>query len=871
MLYFLTWYLTLTLFGLAALPLGWTWFRHLPDRGWGLLRPLGLLLVGFAVWLLGSLGFLKLNAGSGLGGLLLLFGLGALVLQRWGGGWAALGAWLRERRWLVLTQEALFLFALAFWTWYRIHDGSGISHTEQPMDFALMNAILRGGEMQPNDPWLSGYAISYYYLGYLLMAQVTALSAVPSGVAYNLALATLAALASVGIFSLASNLVASDEREPRHPALPIAAGLLAVLLLLGISNLTGVATMLYHRGSGPDTLYQWLGVNEMMPDPATGERATASGWWWWKASRTIYDRGEDGGRIEVIDEFPFFSFLLGDMHPHVLALPFALLGLTLAMNALSGALASPTPRRWHLAQLPPEAWGVGDNFGKLTLLLSAVVVGALGMLNTWDLPTQGAILALVWLLAALFGAARGAWRPTLLGWASGGALLLLGALLLYLPFYIGFSSQADGIRLSLWSTAPQQYLLMFGLFWLVLLPLVLTQAGAAAAAARAVSKRTLAISLLMLAVDAAFLLTLSRLNLPEARLAFFVAAFWLLIPLTLLALLEGDDPSPLAIAQVAGLPLLVGLATQRWTMALTALLLGLTLLALWARVRALLPLTEQAEQPQPVPARPAIAGGSPEATLGEVALAEGTSPPGVPAALLFALILTAFALLLTMGSEMFYIKDGFPGRMNTIFKLYYQAWLLMATASAFGVVYLARRLPVALKVPWLLLFALVTLASTWYPLQALPSKAAFNQPANWDGRFWMANIDPDRFAAIEWLNALPEEQVVILEKPGGAYNASESALAGWTGHSTLLGWKNHEGQWRGDYDEIGIREPIIQQIYQTTSADEARALVEQWDIDYVAVTPQEIGAYSLTAPQLDKFRAFMTPVFEQGSVILYGR
>ena len=54
----LRWYLILLLFAAATLPLGWTWFRHLPDRGWGSYRALGLLLAGFAIWFAGSLGLL---------------------------------------------------------------------------------------------------------------------------------------------------------------------------------------------------------------------------------------------------------------------------------------------------------------------------------------------------------------------------------------------------------------------------------------------------------------------------------------------------------------------------------------------------------------------------------------------------------------------------------------------------------------------------------------------------------------------------------------------------------------------------------------------------------------------------------------------
>lgn len=863
MQYFVTWYIVLSLFALAALPLTWTWFRYLPDRGWGLLRPLGLLIVGVTVWYLGTFGLLRLDAGSGLGGLVVLFSVGIWTLHRWGGGLHGLHVWLREHRKLLLVEETIFFVAFAFWVWYRIHDTAGIAHTEQPMNFAFMNAILRGGEFPPNDPWLSGFAISYYYLGYVIVAQVAALSGTPSGVAYNLGLMTLAAMASVGSFSIAYNLIIT-ELNSRRVAVSVA--LLAPLLLLGISNLTGLLTMTYHRNIGPASLYNWFNVVDLTVDPVTLARSPQSGWWWWAASRTLAYLNSDGVKIDVIDEFPFFSFMLGDMHPHVLALPFTILSLAVALNALVGALKYSSVRQWGTLNLPPETWQVGTDFGKLVLLLITVIVGAFTLLNTWDLPTVATIIMAVWFITALIGQEHVKPRSKFVGWLSTCAFLVSGVLLLYLFFFVSFRSQADGIRISLVATPPPQYFLMFGLFWLVLIPLVLSQIKRVAEVLQIVNTRTIAITGLMLLVDAGTLLLLLKQNYAEQWVALLMAMAWFLIPLILFSLMNSEEPILFAIVQVAGFPLLTGLIMRRWTTVFVAVLLGLTLFALWARIRLLISDVEATTNP--ISTDSAIVSGSQMAHAKDVALNSIYRAP--QASLIFALGLAAMAQLLTMGPEIFYIKDGFGGRMNTVFKLYYQAWSLMSIASVFGIVYLVKRMPRALSVPWLTLFALLTAASMWYPVEALQSKANFNGPAHWDGRFWMQNNDPDRFAAIEWLNALPN-QVVILEKVGGAYNPMESALAGWTGHSTLLGWKNHEGQWRGDYEEINRREPVVRQIYQSTDPAATRMLIEQWDIDYVAITPSEVAEYELTSRQINKFRDFMTPVFSQGGVVLFGR
>ncbi len=114
-------------------------------------------------------------------------------------------------------------------------------------------------------------------------------------------------------------------------------GLLGAWAVTIAGNLEGFFEVLHSRGLGSDAFWGWLDIKDLAQASVTGSWYPTDNWWWWRASRVIHDKDPLGRSVEVIDEFPFFSFLLGDMHPHVLALPFVLLALGLALNLVFAA------------------------------------------------------------------------------------------------------------------------------------------------------------------------------------------------------------------------------------------------------------------------------------------------------------------------------------------------------------------------------------------------------------------------------------------------------------------------------------------------------------------------------------------------------
>jgi YYY domain-containing protein len=778
MTYALSWWLAVEILGLAALPLAWRLFRNLPDRGYALAKPLGMLLTSYIFWLAVSL-HLFANSRVSLVFCVLLVAVGAGALHYWrgrsstsgtGGTSEGLVQFLRHNLGMIAANEILFLVAFAVLTLVRAYNPE-ISGTEKPMDFAFLNAILRSEYFPPLDPWLSGFAISYYYFGYLIVAVVTRLSGVPSEVAFNLAIALLFALTANGAFSLTYNLVCRHrERESGGRALPIAFGALGAVFVPVLGNLEAVLEVMHNRGLGSPSFWQWIDVKNLASAAVTGSWIPGDSWWWWRASRVVHDV-VFGVEQEVIDEFPFFSFLLGDMHAHVMGLPFVFLALGLGLNLF---WADREPHWWEMIPL-------------------GVCLGGLGFLNSWDLP----IYLFVCLVASGLASYRRrgrlgrAWLGEVVSFA---VMLVALCLLLYLPFWVGLRSQAGGIGLVLLvKTRLHQYLIMFGTFIYAVAPLLFyrlwrVERALHSAGARSTRERRLSLGTMMILA----LLGLICLLFVVVKL-YLIALLSLLIGVGLLALLRGQHSSLL---------------------------------------------------------------------------------PEVTSSASFVLILAILALLLTFSVEFVYLKDAFGTRMNTVFKFYYQAWVLLGISAAFALYYLGPWTRGRRSVPSLLLvlgFIPLLLGSLVYPVLATHNKTGgFGHTPTLDGMVHLNVSYADDLGAIRWLRANAEGAPVIVEATGGSFTYY-GRVSSNTGLPTLLGWGGHELQWRGNYEEPGEREPDIETIYTSPDMEKTAALLDQYGVEYVYVGPLERSTYRISQPVLAKFESLMEVAFQQGEVTIYGR
>jgi YYY domain-containing protein len=760
----LIWYATIALIGLVALPLTFAAFSGLADRGYPMARLVGLLLLSWAAWMGGSLGFVYSRASIAIL-LLLMAGLSLWLARRH---WPDLKAYLRSHWKVILWTELLFLgfFLLDLGIrsanpdlWHPFKGG------EKPMDFAYLNAVLKSTRFPPYDPWFAGGYINYYYFGFVLVGTPIKLLGVVPAVAYNLVLPTLFAMLAAAAYCFGLNLLNGWEQEDLSPR-AVLAGLAAAAAILLLGNL-GTLRLLYEglrvSGGGPaESPGLIVGLAQAFSGLAQamfggGEFPIALDRWYWDPSRAIKAPISEAGPIT---EFPLFTFIYGDLHAHMINLPLTVAVLVWALGWLREAWRRRTPRL--------SEW-MGAFF------LGALFLGALRPTNTWDFPVY-------WSLAGLAAAVGGLLRLRGRGWERGvealaSPLLLLGlAYLLYLPYsqwYVQPYSQVE-----LWKgskTSLVDYFVVHGVFLYFI--------------ATWMAQETID---WMSATPISALSRLRKYSLPLGISAAFYA-------LLVLAMGVGGYP----VAWVA-LPM-----------------------ALWAGL--LLLRKDQA--------------------LGKRVV----------------LMMVGTGLMLTLLVEVIVLR-GDIGRMNTVFKFYLQVWTLFslsAAAAGFWLLDSLKSWPERLRAPWAVLAGGLLFAGAMFFFTAAPAKArdrmAPDAPRGLDGMAYMAHADygdiggvmslHEDYEAIRWVQDNVPGTPVIVEATAVEYRWG-SRYSIYTGLPAVFGWNWHQRQQRGVAGDELISERVrdVPALYITRSVEEARAILDKYNVRYIIVGQMERNYFERLGP-----------------------
>ena len=788
----LRWLITVEIIGLAAFPLAFYLLPRLADRGFTLSKPFGILLLSYLFWVLG-LAHVPTVQPTAIALVLLMAAASAYIAYR---NLDDLRAYIAREWRTLLIAEAIFLVFFIGWALFRSYDPF-INHTEQPMDLALLSASINSQVGHPEDPWLRGESISYYYFGYWMMGAISQIAAVPSNIAYNLAMALIPAMGATGIFGLVSNMVrangsgstqVSEQQSHPHPDLPpsrgkesyhlaVIAGIAAALFLVVAANLQGILEFMRLNGMGSQGFYDWIRIDglpgpiEMPPQSWT----PPDFWWWFHASRVI--NTFDGIHFidNTIQEFPFFSFLLGDMHPHVMSIPFVLLFVGVALN---------------IYRLPAGFWrDFRSPYTCAIILMAAVVLGGLGFNNLWDMPTFAALLIAVLALRS-YREGNDIRQSFALALFPVGLAVILLAVLMYSPYLLDINAGVNGIGVVITHTRAIHMFIVWGLFLTAVTPFLL----------------------------ATFWQTTVQRDWAAQAFTALALAFapWLLWAL---AYLPSDGSIEETVARFIGILPLTGLAA-----------IGI---------------------------------------YNALYLARRDNEGGR----LFATLLAVLGLGLIIGAEFLFIRDFFNNRGNTVFKLYYQAWILLAAASAFAVYYWLNTIRnlkgwrTALSYVWAGAFVVLLLCSLYYPLAAARTKPEVPQTGRTlDGLSFVRIYNPAEYDAIEWLKDNAPRDAAIVEAVGEW--SDWGMVSRSTGLPTIVNWLGHQKQWRGGWEQFDADKPEasrdlrdqyfddraaeVERIYTTLDPAEAQLILYKYDIDYVYIGRREREKYGIEGiPKFD--------------------
>ena len=465
---FLMWWLTLLVLGIGFMPLTMVVFRRFKDKGWLFSKTIGLAVSGWLMWYLASCHILKFTIANCYLVTAVCFGLNVLILLYYNK--KRKSGELQEDPYFNVTgsnlisagvTEFLFYAAFLFWTYLRCFKPELMGNTEKFMDYGLMKSIDNAVYMPAEDMWLAGETINYYYLGQYLCTFLKRLSGVAIEDSYNLSLMMIAGLAFAMPYSL-MNQVASDyaKRKPARikgasvvteeragawfgPVVGLVAGL--AVCFAGNMHYTVVNGIALNN----DTVKRWLSIERDF-------------YWFPDATRYI---GHTPDRPDkTIHEFPCYSFVLGDVHPHVINIMFVLTVMAVLYTILQMRSKQMEAYRYKaegaVAFSQTKESMLREAFLPQVILVG-FFIGFFHMTNYWDYPIYFVVSGAVILFS---NAVICHFKKTTLWLTAAHAAVVLGvSAVVCLPFQLSFDQISTKICIALNHSALYQLAILWGL------------------------------------------------------------------------------------------------------------------------------------------------------------------------------------------------------------------------------------------------------------------------------------------------------------------------------------------------------------------------------------------------------------------------
>ena len=430
----LSWWFAALLLTVGFYPLSARLFHCFTDHGFLFGKVLGSIGAAYVMFVLGTIRLVRFS-GTGvwiaaLIAVALVWGVFLLAGKKS----ALCGLW-KELPWgEVLAREALFLITFAVFAYLKGYNPSAYG-TERMMDYGFMKSIARMEYFPADDFWFSGEKLNYYYFGQYVMTYLTKLSGNEVVYGYNLALSMCFALCVSLSFSLVyqwmyAYMKDGEKQRPRRMA--SLAGTFAALAVTFAANCHYIIFNFL-----VPMCWEILNIQGEKPE-------------YWFADSTRYIGYQPDVPDKTAHEYPAYSFLLGDLHAHVINI-FVVMTILAVLFACTRAAVAGEKREWNWKKLllDPHVLAIG------------FLIGICMMENYWDFPiyfvVSGAILLSLHLRS---GDSVGAVAART---AVQGAMVVLVAVLTAIPFTIYFKAMTNGFALAETHTVWYQLLILWAL------------------------------------------------------------------------------------------------------------------------------------------------------------------------------------------------------------------------------------------------------------------------------------------------------------------------------------------------------------------------------------------------------------------------
>ena len=436
---FWTWYLLALVLGVTAMPLTGRLFRRFQDRGWIFSKVTAIAVSGFLTWFLVAVKIIKFTTITCI--VVTLVCAAASLILYWREQKAGFECIPFAHLDLVYAEELLFFAAFLLWTYFAGFHPAAYG-TEKFMDYGFMEAMMRSKTLPATDLWYSQGKINYYYGGQYFAVFLTKLSGAKVELTYNLMRTFVAGLAFAMPFSLVHQMVTDRLGKTGSrwkKALPSVTGILA-----GIS--VSIAGNMHYVIYG-----------QIIPFIRKLKGEEVSSYWFPDATRYIGFNPDVEDK--TIHEFPCYSFVLGDLHAHVVDIMFVLLLLGLLYAWM---------KKVRTMELSRDSMSRREFWKKQLLMPQLLAAGALlGMFhwtNYWDFVIYFVVTCGAALFMNIIGQ-RGKIRWALGVTAAQAAEILILATVIILPFTLQFdtSNMVQGIALAQHHSLPHQLLVLWGL------------------------------------------------------------------------------------------------------------------------------------------------------------------------------------------------------------------------------------------------------------------------------------------------------------------------------------------------------------------------------------------------------------------------